>query len=63
MSDQLRDTNFLDLLTQQEKTARYLQLIKEVKTQSNEGKSMTTCFLSCMHITAKEKLKLLFNLK
>ena len=31
MSDQLRDTNFLELLAQQEKTARYLRLLKEVK--------------------------------
>ena len=31
MSDQIRDTNFLELLSQQEKTARYLQLLKEAK--------------------------------
>ena len=31
MSDHLKDTNFLELLTQQEKAARYLQLLKEVK--------------------------------
>ena len=31
MSDQIRDTNFLELLYQQEKTALYLQLLKEAK--------------------------------
>ena len=31
MSDQIRDTNFLELLSQQEKTACYLQLLKEAK--------------------------------
>ena len=53
MSDQIRDTNFLELLSQQEKTARYLQ-----KWQSNEDKYVTNSllFFLCMPIAAKESV-------
>ena len=52
MSDQLRDTNFLELLAQQEKTARYLRLLKEVKyavkRREINDKQLTVFFRVCI---------------
>ena len=52
MSDHLKDTNFLELLTQQEKTARYLQLLKEVKDaikrREINNKQLTIFFRVCI---------------
>ena len=49
MSDQIRDTNLLELLSQQEKTARYLQLLKgaklAVKRRELNDKQVTVFFL------------------
>ena len=49
MSDQIRDTNLLELLSQQEKTARYLQLLKgaklAVKRRELNDKQLTVFFL------------------
>ena len=52
MSDQIRETNFLELLLQQEKTARYLQLLKEakeaVKRRELNDKQLTVFFHVCI---------------